>query len=151
MTDIFINSEKIDEHFNGARPLETEYEKTVILVNGNGGSGKSTLCSFLSNDKLEYISVDVAMIKIADDIKEMATMVDNYGSQAIFNIHILSAVVDRYCKEKFVELFFEKYVLKNENKNILLDGFIFSYCEIKELFLKKCHEHNIRVWSLKKL
>ncbi len=145
-----INSKK----FNmtpGYRPLHGEYKKTIIIVTGESGIGKSTICNELLSDNLNYISVDVSCIQTDHNIKEILDFVKLHGNQSLYKLHILSPIISDKCSIEFVDYFFEKYIINNENLNIILDGYIFKFKNILDYFIEKCKLHDFRVWKLVRL
>ena len=69
-----------------------------------------------------------------------------YGQEEI-GLHI-----DILCQEYganfcvgFVDYLFEKYILKNNSENILIDGYALFVPDLYEEFIKRCKEHAFRV------
>lgn len=135
----------------GKRKLTTEYEKTIIIVNGKSEIGKSTLCDLLLNDDINYISIDVASIRTDHNIKEIIEFVDKYKELSVMRIHWLTPIISKTCYKEFIDYFFEKYIVKNENLNILIDGILFTHDHIYEYFLEKCKSSEFRVWEIKRI
>ena len=55
----------------GMRKLEGEYYKTIVIVSGQGKSGKSTICNVLWNEGVNYLSVDDMSIQTDHNISEI--------------------------------------------------------------------------------
>jgi dephospho-CoA kinase len=94
------------------RVLVGEYVKTVIIVIGKAGIGKSTICDKLLNDNLNYISVDDVCIYADHGIKEILDFVEilRIGKDT-------DPKVSEQCCVEFMNYFFEKYIRGNENLN----------------------------------
>ena len=148
MTDISMNSKK----FNmgpGNRELVGEYKKTIIVVVGKSRIGKSTLCSLLLNDTINYISLDGCCKQEGHNIKVITDYVEKHKENPDWGQ--LGLIINDTCRYEFMSYFFEKYIVENENKNILLDGFLLSLVPMFDCFMERCKVHNFRVWRISRV
>jgi adenylate kinase family enzyme len=132
------------------RVLEGTYEKTILLIRGAGGSGKSTLANLMLHDEFYYLSMDMAMIDRESAIESILQFLNEYGDNAIYNIHILSAIIEEKCFKEFMDFFFQKYIIENDSSNIILDGYIFTFAKVFSLFKEKCRQCGYRLWDIKR-
>lgn len=147
MTDGFINSKKFNME-PSCRKTE-EYIKTIMLVIGDSMIGKSTLCSLLLNDNINYISTDWAAIDRTHNIQPILAFIEPYSNEeAIFYGHIIASIIERDCPKEFVDFFFKKYIEENENLNILVDSFILKFDNLFDYFSLKCEEKGYRLWII---
>ncbi len=133
-----------------ARPLEGEYKKTILLIRGVGGIGKTTLSTLLFTDKFYYLSVALTMIDVESDILPIVDFVEEYGDGAIFNIHILSEIIVKQCLDDYIDFLFKKYI-NNEFENIIMDGYLFMFPEAYSLLRNRCNYHEYRLWDIKRI
>jgi predicted ABC-type ATPase len=145
MTDISINSKKFDMS-PGMRVLVGEYVKTIIIVIGKSGIGKSTICDKLLNDGINYISVDDVCIYSDHNIKEIKDFVEilRVGEDT-------DPKMSEQCCVEFMNYFFENYIRGNENLNILVDGYLLMLGNIYNSFLEKCKSSGYRVWKMERM
>jgi hypothetical protein len=151
MKDTFIDCKKF-RMGPGMRPLVGEYLKTIIVVRGASNIGKSTLCDVLWKEGVNYISLDGACILERDhQIEEIHQYLDLYGDQAKFHLNILCQLISESKAQKFMDYFFKKYIEENENLNILLDGFLFTFENVYRIFLEQCVMKRYRVWQIERV
>jgi len=131
-----------------ARPLEGEYKKTVLLLYGLCNTGKSTLTNLMLNDNFNYISVDRACIEA--NFEPIKSYVEQGGTPLRYDLGKLFKFVNDECASEFIDYFFTKYLVENENLNIFIEGFVFMLERPRTLFMQKCKDAGYRVWIIRR-
>jgi hypothetical protein len=149
MTDIFTDCKKFNMS-PGTRPLVGEYKKTVIIVRGVSGIGKSTLCELLINDRINFISVDEASIRADRGMKVVDDYLLKYGENARYHLGELYETIEKECCAPFTNYLFKQYILENENKNILVEGYLFRFHSVLSCFTELCRKHGYRIWLMER-
>ena len=135
--------------FNGKCP--GQYSKTVIIVWGKSGDGKSTVCDELLNEKIDYISMDECLTHTDHGIESLKTYVeacDKPRNRPILRVVEISKFISENCCDEFIEFMFNKYIVDNACNTILLDQYSFKHQNLYERFIHKCRISNYRVWEL---
>ena len=135
--------------FNGKCP--GEYTKTIIIGWGNSGSGKSSLCDELTNEKVDYINLDECLTHTDHGIESLKTFVetcDGNRKRPILRVVEISQFISDNCCDEFTEFMFNKYIVGNACKTILLDQYSFKHKNLYERFIHKCRIFNYRVWEI---
>lgn len=138
--------------FNGKRP--GPYSKTIIIVWGKSGDGKSSLCDELTNEKIDYISFDECLTDTDHEIEKLKNFVetcDGNRKRPILRVVEISQFISDHCDEEFIEFMFNKYIVENECKTILLDQYSLKHDNLYERFMRKCRIFNYRVWEINKV
>jgi GTPase SAR1 family protein len=134
--------------------LEGEYQKTVIVVCGKSGIGKTSLCGMLRTENVDYISLDYACVDTECNTKEVFECVkrieETYGELVTYHLDGLCRDINEYCSNEWAKFVFDKYVLNNESLNILMDGYAFSMPKIYDAFVELCLQNNYRVWKVER-
>ncbi len=91
------------------------------------------------------------MLDEESGIMVILNFIHEYLDNSIFNIHVLSQLIDEVCMEEFMEFFFEKYIVKNPRENIIFDGYFFMFPKALDWFLKRCSQNKYRVWVMSRL
>ena len=134
------------------RPLKGEYEKTIIVLRGPSNIGKSTITELLLNDKFSYISIDAACrLSGIDMIDKFLKEYEEGGKNIHYALGVLFTFVRENCPDQFIEYFFNKYIKENSYLNIFVEGYMFIYTEIFQLFIDKCKEANYRIWDTRRI
>jgi len=149
MSDTSINYKKFD-FVPGMRPLVGEYQKTIIAVVGTGSAGKSTICNVLWNKGVNYISTDGICISTAHGIQPVRDFLAMYGDSSFRHLDVIAKIISEECCEEYVDYFFTKYIVENENMNILLEGYLFTFKNVYDLFIEKCEAKGYRVWKMER-
>jgi len=130
------------------RPLEGEYKKTVLLLYGLSNIGKSTLADLLLNDNFNYISIDRACIEAS--IEPIKSFVEEGGIPLRYDLGRLFKFMNDVCVNEFMDYFFTKYLVENENLNIFIEGFVFMLERSRNIFMQKCINAGYRVWTIRR-
>jgi uridine kinase len=127
-------------------------ENTLILITGNSGIGKSTLASFLSNNRtkedIKYLSTDSFFnphtIKKYKKHKKILELL-NENSNPTSNIGKLSKLIDKEAFTKLVSKIIIKYY-KSGFKCVILEGYTVKHIYSKLIYsIRKKH---IRIWNI---
>lgn len=135
--------------FNGKCP--DKYSKTIIIVWGKSGDGKSSVCDELHNDKTDYISMDECLTHTDHRIESLKNYVetcDGARNRPILRVPEISKFISERCCNEFIDFMFNKYMVNNECKTILLDQYSFIYNNLYERFIDNCRRSGFRVWEL---
>jgi len=133
------------------RPLIGKYKKTIVVLTGVSGIGKSTMSELLLSDKFKYISIDAACITA--DIPEAKKYIEEYkasGKNINYSVGKLFHYVREQCPEKFIDYFFN-IIKEDENLNIFIEGYVFIFTEMYQLFISKCKEVDYRIWNVNRI
>lgn len=134
------------------RPLVGDYKKTIIVLTGVSNIGKSTMSELLLNNKLNYVSIDAAcLLADIDEVRNYIKKVEESGKNINYNAGELFHFVKESCPDKFIEYFFNKYIKENENLNIFVEGYVFIFTEMYQLFIDKCKEADYRIWNINRI
>lgn len=148
MTDISTSCKKFDM-WPGSRLLEGEYEKTVIIVSGAGNMGKSTLSSRLLNENICFVGTDSVCIRPNHSIKSVLDYLEEHKDDNPIDIGKMGIAISEMPEYKeFIDHLFDEYIVKNEFKDILMEGHLMTIANIREYFIQKCVDNKIRVWLM---
>jgi SAM-dependent methyltransferase len=129
----------------GNRALEGNYEKTVIIVTGASRIGKSTLCSELLKEGIDYISADEVCVYDWHGIQEIYDLMNSWKPE---NTPI---GLDEFSGRMFVNYLFNKHIRESKCSNILVDGYLFMMRPVLDYFMEKCRTSGVRVWKTERL
>lgn len=152
MKDSFMKCSKYNMTIGSKHFLEGEYQKTIILVCGKSGVGKTSLCGILHTENVDYISMDYVCVdagcnieKVFDFFKEIGKI---YKESVTYHLDILCQKINEHCGSEWAKFVFDKYVLNNESLNIMMDGYALSMPNIYNAFVALCLQNNYRVWKV---
>lgn len=132
--------------------LEGEYQKTIIVVCGESGIGKTSLCGMLRTENVDYISMDYVCVDTECNIKEIfdsfQRIEKDYGEEVTYHLDVLCQEINECCSDEWAKFVFDKYVLNNESLNIMMDGYALSMPNIYNAFVALCLQNNYRVWKV---
>jgi len=149
MTDTSMSSKKFNMS-PGKRELVGEYRKTIIVVTGESLIGKSTICDLLLNDDINYISLDECCKQTDHNIGFILDYLEDHKRDCPINLGLMGIRINEVCYAEFIDYFFDKYIVNNENLNIILDGFLFILRNTYGYFLEKCESFSYRVWRMER-
>jgi len=134
------------------RPLVGEYKKTILTIIGGSGIGKSTLAELLLPSDFNYISIDLACLQ-ADivEIKQFILESEEKGENINLSLGVFIKRVSEECPEEFIDYFFNTYIIGNEASNILVEGVVFIFDNMFELFKSKCELADYRLWTIERI
>jgi archaellum biogenesis ATPase FlaH len=147
MTDISIASPKV-KALPAPRIQIGEYFKTVCLIHGLSGDGKSTLAQLLLNGNFEYLSTDAICLDPDGNIQsflEQSRMGERYNFGAV------AILIENNDADRFISFLFQKYIVSSDQDNILIDSFLFGLPVCRSILYKLCEQHHIRVWEIKRI
>jgi|688.fasta_scaffold373635_2 hypothetical protein len=134
------------EHIPKPREFKKKFQKTLILVGGEGYQGKTTLCAKLLKDDVGYISFDQMTWENDLGIEDIAKMksLSDYPHRIP---QALNRIISKY------NIFLE-YTIKKINSIdkdiILIDSFYFTNAEFYNRIVIDL-TNQFRVWEMKKL
>jgi archaellum biogenesis ATPase FlaH len=134
------------EHIPKPRELKKQFQKTLILVGGEGLQGKTTLCAKLLKDDVGYISFDEMTWENDLGIEDIVKMksLSEYPHRIP---QALNHIIPKY------NIFLE-YTIKKINSIdkdiILIDSFYFTNAEFHNRIVIDL-TNQFRVWEMKKL
>lgn len=149
MIDTFMLSKKFNM-IPGKRKLVDKCKKTIIVVTGDSLIGKSTICDLLLNDSINYISLDECCKQTDHDIEFIINYLKEHREDSPINLGLMGMKINEICYKEFIDYFFDKYIVNNENLNIILDGFLFTQKNVYGYFLEKCESFGYRVWRMER-
>jgi len=133
----------------GPRELMGNYKKTIIVITGDSEIGKSSLSELLLKDSIYYLSMDIACQEPTHDIKVLVDYIEE--NKDYLDAGVLGIFINENCYQEFVDHFFQRFIVDNENLNIMLDGYFFILEPSYSYFLKKCELYDYRVWDIRRL
>ena len=134
------------------RSLVGEYKKTILTLTGGSGIGKSTLAELLLPSDFNYISIDLTCLQSdIPEIKQFIIEAEEKGENINLNLGMFIKRISEECPEEFIDYFFNTYIVGNESSNILVEGVVFIFDNMFELFKSKCESADYRLWTIRRL
>lgn len=123
-------------------------EKTIILVRGKPNEGKTTLCQYLVNDRVGFLSFDSITDNLAwCSIKELHTFRETLDKPSHM-IDKMNEYIDNFCPGRFVKKVFKEFIRTNDDTFLVIDGHFFTLPNNFREFEDRCRKYKYRLWVI---
>jgi len=150
MVELFIDWNDFSTS-SGKRILEGDMRQTIILVTGPSMCGKSTLADQLTNSDIKYFNMDQLIEILLPMCMGGQELLDSCIEEDWINYGWVShELANSLLGTDYIEKFFYDIVVKLTSSVILLDGYIFTFENLRNFFIQLCLQKPFHVWELRR-